>query len=129
MHGGVGTIVAGRPMDPVLLDNDPAAVSRGAVNLAKHIEIVRGFGLPAVVAINVFPTDTREEITALREAALAAGAADAVESTHFADGGDGAKDVARAVWAAAQQGAEDFHLLYPDDAPLRAKIEAIATRV
>jgi formate--tetrahydrofolate ligase len=129
MHGGVGTIVAGRPMDPALLENDPAAVSRGAVNLAKHIEIVRNFGLPAVVAVNVFPSDTREEIAALREAALAAGAEDAVESSHFVDGGDGAKDLARAVWAAAQQGADDFHLLYPDDAPLRAKIDAIATQV
>src|SRR4029079_8830010 len=104
MHGGVGTIVAGRPMDPVLLDNDPAAVSRGAVNLAKHIEIVRGFGLPAVVAINVFPSDTREEIAALREAALAAGAEDAVETTHFVDGGLGAEKLAGAVWAAAGQG-------------------------
>jgi formate--tetrahydrofolate ligase len=129
MNGGVGKIVAGKPLDPALLENNPAAVTRGAANLAKHIENVRAFGLPAVVAINVFPTDTREEVAAVREAALAAGAEDAVESSHFVDGGDGAKDLARAVWAAAEQGAPEFRLLYPDDAPLREKIEAIVTRI
>ena len=129
MHGGVGAVVAGRPLDPALLENNPAAVTRGAVNLVKHLEIVRAFGLPAVVAINVFPSDTREEIAALREAALAAGAEDAVESSHFVDGGDGAKDLARAVWAAAQSGAAGFRLLYPDDVPLRTKIETIATQI
>ncbi|HEY7222605.1 MAG TPA: formate--tetrahydrofolate ligase [Micromonosporaceae bacterium] len=129
MHGGVGRIVAGKPLDPALLENNPAAVTRGAANLAKHIEIVRRYGVPAVVAINVFPTDTKEEIAALREAALAAGAEDAVESNHFVDGGKGAENLARAVWAAAQKGAPDFHLLYPDDAPLRVKIETIATQI
>ena len=129
MHGGVGTIVAGKPLDPALLANDPAAVTRGAANLAKHIENVHAFGVPAVVAINVFPTDTREEIAALRQAALEAGAEDAVESNHFVDGGKGAQHLARAVWAAAQRGAPDFRLLYPDHAPLREKIETIATRI
>jgi formate--tetrahydrofolate ligase len=129
MHGGVGKIVAGKPLDPALLENNPAAVARGAENLAKHIEIVRSFGVPAVVAINMFPTDTRDEVEALRAAALAAGAEDAVESSHFVDGGKGAENLARAVWAAAERGAPDFRLLYPDDAPLRAKIETIATQV
>ncbi|MBO0867534.1 MAG: formate--tetrahydrofolate ligase [Micromonosporaceae bacterium] len=129
VNGGVGRIAAGKPLDPALLENNPAAVTRGAVNLAKHIENVRAFGVPAVVAINLFPSDTREEIAALRDAALAAGAEDAVESSHFIDGGDGAKDLARAVWAAAEQGAPDFRLLYPDAAPLAEKIETIATRM
>ncbi len=129
MHGGVGKIVAGKPLDPALLENNPTAVTKGAANLAKHIENVRAFGVPAVVAINLFPADTREEIAAVREAALAAGADDAVESSHFTDGGDGAKDLARAVWAAAEAGAPGFELLYPDEAPLRAKIEAVATRM
>jgi formate--tetrahydrofolate ligase len=123
LHGGVGKIVAGQPLDPALLENDPAAISRGATNLVKHIENVRAFGVPPVVAINVFPTDTREEIAALREVALAAGAENAVESSHFVDGGKGAENLARAVWAAAEKGAAGFHLLYPDDAPLRHKIE------
>ena len=129
MHGGVGTVVAGRPLDPALLENNPAAITRGAANLPKHIEIVRAFGLPAVVAINVFPTDTQEEIEALREAALAAGADDAVESSHFVDGGKGAEKLARAVWAAAERGAPAFRLLYPDGAPLRTKIETIAGQI
>jgi len=129
LHGGVGRIVGGQPLDPALLENNPAAVTRGAANLVKHIEIVRAFGVPAVVAINVFPTDTREEIAAVRAAALAADAEDAVESSHFVDGGKGAENLARAVWAAAERGAPEFHLLYSDDAPLRDKIETIATQI
>jgi formate--tetrahydrofolate ligase len=129
MHGGVGKIVAGKPLDPALLESNPDAVTRGAVNLAKHIENVLTFGVPAVVAVNLFPTDSREEIAALREAALAAGALDVVESNHFVDGGKGAENLARAVWSAAQQGAPEFRLLYPDEAPLRTKIETIATRI
>jgi formate--tetrahydrofolate ligase len=129
MHGGVGKIVAGKPLDPALLESNPEAVTRGAANLAKHIENVLTYGVPAVVAVNLFPTDSREEIAALREAALAAGALDVVESNHFVDGGKGAENLARAVWAAAQQGAPEFRLLYPDEAPLRTKIETIATRI
>jgi formate--tetrahydrofolate ligase len=129
MHGGVGRIVAGKPLDPVLLENNPEGVRRGGVNLAKQIENVMAFGVPVVVAINVFPTDTEEEIQAIREVALAAGARDAVVARHFTDGGAGAEDLARAVWAAAEEGAPDFGLLYPDEMPLREKIETIATRI
>ena len=129
MHGGVGRIVAGKPLDPALLLNNPDAVRAGGVNLAKQIENVRAYGVPVVVAINIFPTDTPDEIAAIREVALAAGARDAVEARHFTDGGAGAEDLARAVWAAAEEGSPDFHLLYPDDMPLRGKIEAIATRI
>ena len=129
MHGGVGRIVAGKPLDPALLENNPDAVRVGGANLAKQIENVRVFGVPAVVAINVFPTDTDEEIAAVREVALAAGARDAVVARHFTDGGAGAEDLAAAVWAAAEEGAPDFQLLYPDDMPLAAKIETIAARI
>ena len=129
MHGGVGRIVAGKPLDPALLENNPDGVRRGAENLAKQIENVRSYGVPVVVAINIFPTDTPEEIAAIKEVALAAGARDAVEARHFVDGGSGAEDLARAVWAAAEAGAPDFHFLYPDEMPLRDKIEAIATKI
>ena len=71
-----------------------------------------------VVAINTFPTDTPAEIEAVREVALAAGARDAVVARHFTDGGAGAEELAEAVWAAAEDGAPDFRLLYPDEAPL-----------
>jgi len=126
MHGGVGRISAGASLDPAFAREDVVAVRVGAANLAKQIENVLTFNVPAVVAINVFPTDTPAEIEAVREAALAAGARDAVVATHFTDGGAGAVALAEAVWAAAQAGAPAFRLLYPDDAPLLAKIEAIA---
>ncbi|MHB8959168.1 MAG: formate--tetrahydrofolate ligase [Candidatus Limnocylindrales bacterium] len=129
MHGGVGRIVAGKPLDPALLEGNPDGVRRGGANLAKQIENVRAFGVPVVVAINIFPTDTAEEIAVIREVSLAAGARDAVEARHFTDGGAGAEDLARAVWAAAGEGASDYRLLYPDDMPLKGKIEAIATRI
>ena len=129
MHGGVGKIVAGKPLDPALLESNPEGVRKGAANLAKQIENMRLYGVPVVVAINIFPTDTAEEIAVIREVALAAGALDAVEARHFTDGGKGAEDLARAVSAAAEVGSPEFHLLYPDELPLKAKIEAIATQI
>jgi formate--tetrahydrofolate ligase len=129
MHGGVGKIVAGKPLDPALAEENVEAVRTGAANLAKQIENVRMFGVPAVVAINSFPTDTPAEVQAIREVALAAGARAAVVATHFVNGGDGATDLAGAVWDAAASGEADFRLLYPDDAPLGEKILTIATRV
>ena len=129
MHGGVGKIIAGKPLDPALLEENVEAVRRGAANLAKQIENVTMFGVPAVVAINSFPTDTAAEVEAVRQVALAAGARDAVVATHFTDGGKGAVALAEAVWAATQDGTADFRLLYPDEMPLALKIETIATKV
>lgn len=129
MHGGVGDVVAGRPLDPALLESNPDAVGRGADNLAAHIDIVRRYGVPVVVAINRFTADTEAEIAVIRERALAAGARDAVVSSHFTEGGRGAEDLARAVWSAAREGAPDFRLLYPDELPLVDKIEAVAREV
>ena len=129
MHGGVGKIVAGKPLDPALLEENVEAVRLGAQNLAKQIENVTMFGIPAVVAINAFPTDTAAEVEAIREVAMANGARDAVVATHFVDGGAGAAALAEAVWEAANDGSASFKLLYPDDMPLAEKIETIATRV
>lgn len=129
MHGGVGRIVAGRPLDPALSEENVEAVRKGSANLAAQIENVRVFNVPVVVAINHFPGDTDGEVAAIREVALAAGARDVVVSRHFADGGAGAEDLARAVWSAAEEGAPDFRLLYPDDLPLREKIETVAVRI
>jgi formate--tetrahydrofolate ligase len=128
MHGGIGRIVAGKPLDPALLEENVEAVRAGAGNLAKQIENVRLFGVPAVVAINSFPTDTPGEVEAIKEVAMAAGASAAVVATHFTDGGRGAADLAEAVWAAASSGSQ-FQLLYKDEAPLGEKILAIATKV
>jgi formyltetrahydrofolate synthetase len=129
MHGGVGKIVAGKPLDPALLEENVEAVRTGSSNLAKQIENVRIFGVPVVVAINSFPTDTPAEVDAIRQVALAAGARDAVVATHFVEGGQGAAALAEAVWAAASSGEADFKLLYRDDAPLGEKILTIATRI
>jgi formate--tetrahydrofolate ligase len=128
MNGGVGKVVAGKPLDPALLENNPEGVRKGGENLAKQIENVRTFGVPVVVAINIFPTDTPDEIQAIKDVALAAGAEAAVEARHFTDGGAGAEELAKAVWAAAEKGAQ-MELLYPDDMPLKGKIETIATRI
>ncbi|HXG26560.1 MAG TPA: formate--tetrahydrofolate ligase [Candidatus Binatia bacterium] len=129
MHGGVGKIVAGKPLDPALLAENVAAVTKGCENLAKQIENVRLYNVPVVVAINAFPTDTPAEVEAVRAVSMAAGARAAVVANHWAKGGEGAIDLAEAVWAAAAEGAPNFRLLYPDDAPLTSKIEAIATQV
>jgi formate--tetrahydrofolate ligase len=129
MHGGLGRVVAGRPLDPALEREDPDAVRKGAENLAKQVENVAAYNVPCVVAINAFPTDRPSEWEVIREVALVSGARDAVVSEPFTRGGAGAEDLARAAWAAAQEGAPDFELLYPDDMPLAAKIERIATRI
>ena len=129
MHGGVGKIVAGKPLDPALLEENVEAVRTGAANLAKQIENVTLFGIPAVVAINSFPTDTPAEVEAIREVAMAAGARDAVVATHFSDGGAGATALAEAVWAATEDPLRNFQLLYPDEAPLEEKIHTIVTRI
>ncbi|HYU51044.1 MAG TPA: formate--tetrahydrofolate ligase [Candidatus Limnocylindria bacterium] len=129
VHAGVGRMVAGRPLDPALAVENVEAVRMGAQNLAKQIENVRRFGVPVVVAINAFPSDTPAETAAIAEAAMAAGARDAVLATHFADGGAGATALAEAVWAAATEGAPEFRMLYPSDAPLSTKIWTIATEI
>jgi formate--tetrahydrofolate ligase len=129
MHGGVGKIVAGKPLDPALLEENVEAVRTGASNLAAHIGIVRKYGIPAVVAINSFPTDTPAEVEAIREVALAAGARDAVVATHFTNGGEGATDLAEAVWAATEDPSRSFRLLYLDEAPLGEKILTIVKEV
>jgi formate--tetrahydrofolate ligase len=129
VHAGVGRMVAGKPLDPALATENVEAVRMGAQNLAKQIENVRRFGVPVVVAINAFPTDTPAETAAIAEAARAAGARDAVLTTHFTDGGAGAEALAEAVWAAATDGAPEFTMLYPNDAPLSTKIWTVATEI
>jgi formate--tetrahydrofolate ligase len=129
MHGGVGHVVAGKPLDEALMREDPDGVRRGCANLAQHVEIVRGYGIPAVVAINAFPTDRPSEIEVVREAALAAGAGAAVMTDHFEHGGAGAEELANAVWEAVHSDGAEFRFLSRDDASLEERITRIATRV
>ena len=103
-------------------------VRKGSANLAAHVRTVQGYGLPCVVAVNRFPTDTDEEVELVRTLALEAGAMDAQHNTAVSDGGAGAADLARAVIKAANTPSE-FRLTYPDELPLADKIEAIATKI
>ncbi|GGB65360.1 formate--tetrahydrofolate ligase [Knoellia flava TL1] len=126
-HSGRFSVAAGRPLPAEMLDEDPDAVRAGIANLRRHIEIVRGFGIPPVVAVNAFPTDHDSELAVIAQAAEQEGARVAV-STHVLDGGKGATDLAAVVARAC----DDAHALRPTydlDAPLRRKIEAVATDV
>jgi formate--tetrahydrofolate ligase len=107
----------------------PEAVRRGAENLARCVGILREFGVPVVVAVNAFPSDGEAERAAICRAGLGAGARAAVVVSPWADGGSGALELAAAVRAAAAEGAPGFRFLYPDELPLAAKVEAVATRV
>jgi formate--tetrahydrofolate ligase len=104
------------------------AIEVGAQNLARHIGIVRGYGLQAVVAVNKFPTDTRDELEAVRKLALEHGAYAAEVNEGFERGGEGATELAEAVIEAAEQ-PSSFDFAYPLDAPIAEKIRAIATKV
>jgi len=101
---------------------------RGADNLAAHVGIVTRYGIPCVVSINNFPTDTDAEIELIEELASAAGAETVVVNRAFARGGDGAIDLAEAVVKACEQ-PNHFRFLTPDGASLREQIETIATRI
>ncbi|RDA95787.1 hypothetical protein CP533_5178 [Ophiocordyceps camponoti-saundersi (nom. inval.)] len=102
VHGGGPPIAPGAPLDDVYKREDVELVRAGCVNLRKHIANARSFGVPVVVAINRFATDSPAEVAAVREEAKAAGAMDAVLAEHWSQGGAGAVDLARAVVAAAE---------------------------
>ena len=127
VHSGKYKVVAGRPLPEDLLRENPDDVVAGAVNLRKQVANIRLHGIPAVVAINAFPTDHASEHQAIRDIAAELGARAAV-CTHFADGGRGAVELATAVAEAAAEPSQ-FQFLYPDSASLREKIEIVATQV
>ncbi|HUZ38484.1 MAG TPA: formate--tetrahydrofolate ligase [Streptosporangiaceae bacterium] len=126
-HSGKYKITAGRPLPEDLLAENPGDVAAGAANLRKQIANIALHGVPAVVAINAFPTDHPSEHQVIRDIAAEEGARAAV-CTHFTDGGRGATELAEAV-AEAAAGPSQFRLLYPDSASLRDKIETVATQV
>ncbi len=128
MHGGLGKVVAGKPIPPELSQENLPALERGCANLRKHIENARLFGIPVVVAINRFTTDTEAEIALVKEQAVAAGAEGAFVSEVWARGGEGGAELAEAVIAACEK-PSNFRFLYPLDIPIKEKIEIIATHV
>ena len=127
-HGGGPKVVAGRPLDPAYTSENLPLLRAGMANLEAHIATARSFGVPVVVAINKFPTDTQHEHDLIREMALAAGAVDSVTTDHHANGGEGARRLAEAVTAACEE-PSDFDYLYPLDRSIKEKIETIATKV
>ena len=128
MHGGVGKIVAGKPLDEALTKENLPAIEKGCENLAKHIESVKHHGLPAVISINRFTADTDKEVELVRKLAIEGGAETAVPIEVWAKGGEGGIELAHAVVEACQK-PNNFHFLYPDNASIKEKIEAIATKV
>src|SRR5580704_2039197 len=127
LHSGRHNVVAGRPLPPEMLEENPAEVQLGAANLLAHLEIVRRHGVTPVVAINAIQGDFASEHAAIREIAASVGVRAAV-CTHFERGGKGAVELAEAVVEATAEPSR-FHMLYRDDATLREKVEAIATEV
>ena len=128
MHSGRFKVVAGKLLDTGLLEENVEAVIEGAGNLVKQIENIHLFGVPVVVAINRFDSDTGAEIDTIRRIAKEAGARDAVVSTLWAEGGRGGLELARAVIETANEPSE-FRFLYDLDLPIRDKIKIIATKV
>ena len=128
MHSGRFRIVPGKPLDPGLSVEDLPALEAGMGNLEKQIENVAAHGVPSVVAINHYPTDTDREYDMIRRRALAAGAVAVEVSEVFAKGGAGGLALAKAVEAACAKGGK-FRFLYALEAPIVEKIETIARRM
>ncbi|MGC2202037.1 MAG: formate--tetrahydrofolate ligase [Stellaceae bacterium] len=120
MHGGMA-------LDQ-LRNEDVGAVERGFANLARHLANIRQFGVPAVVSVNRFSADTAREHERLQELCAAEGVK-IVIADHWAQGGEGAVELARAVADLAESGRAQFRFLYPDDLPLWEKLRTIAQRI
>jgi len=121
-------VTPGKPLDVRLQTEDLESLAEGIVNLEKHIENMKKFGVPVVVAVNHFPTDTENEHDFIKQRALDAGADFAVTHKVHADGGPGGAELAQAVVEACEL-PKEFKLLYPDDASIKEKIETIATEI
>ena len=128
MHGGGPKVLAGTPLKPEYLEENLDLVKKGSCNLRKQIENANHFGIPVVVAVNQFATDTEAELRLVCRLAKESGALDAVISNHWALGGLGAKNLAMAVMKACQEPSE-IKFLYNLTSPIEEKINAIATKI
>lgn len=129
MHGGAFKASPGKKIDEeAIKKEDIEAVKRGGANLEKHIENIRLFGVPVVVAINRFLYDTEGEIAAIREIAIKSGANGAILSEVWEKGGLGGIELAKAVVDMCEK-KSDFRFLYPLDIPIEKKIETIAKKI
>ncbi|HUV51773.1 MAG TPA: formate--tetrahydrofolate ligase [Dehalococcoidia bacterium] len=127
MHGGGPKVVAGIPLPDSYTKEDLKLLEKGLPNMIQHINTIKKSGMNPVVCINAFHTDTKAEIAMVRKAAEAAGARCAL-STHWADGGDGALELADVVMEACND-KTDFKFLYPNEMKLRQRVETIAKEV
>lgn len=129
VHGGGPAISPGAALPQVYKEENVEVLRKGCVNLKKHIENARQYGVPVVVAINKFVTDTDAEVAVIREEAIAAGAEDAILSNHWAEGGKGAVALAEGVISASQKPKKDFKLLYELEGTVQERIETIAKKM
>lgn len=129
VHGGGPAISPGAPLPQVYKEENVEVLRKGCVNLKKHIENARQYGVPVVVAINKFVTDTDAEVAVIREEAIAAGAEDAILSNHWAEGGKGAVALAEGVISASQKPKPDYKLLYELEGTVQERIETIAKKM
>lgn len=127
-HGGGPRVVLGRPLDKAYTEENLSLLQAGMPNLEAHIHNAKRYGVPVVVAINSFPTDTWAEIDLIRRKALEAGAFDAVLAEHWAQGGQGATALAEAVVKACEE-PNEFAYLYPLNMSIKEKIEIIAKEI
>lgn len=128
MHSGKFNVVAGKPLDKGLLKEDLDALKLGSSNLKKHIENIKLFNVPVIVAVNKFTTDTDKEIELIKKIAEEAGATSACVSELWEKGSQGGKALASAVVKAADR-PNKFSFLYPLDMPIKEKIKTIATKI
>jgi formyltetrahydrofolate synthetase len=128
MHGGGPKVIAGKPLDSAYTEENLELLRAGLPNLQHHIKNALRFGIPVVIAINSFATDTEKEVQLVREAALAAGAEDSVVCTHWMNGGKGALKLAEAVVKAAEK-PSNFKFLYPLEKSIKEKIEIICKEI
>ncbi|POS87438.1 FTHFS-domain-containing protein [Erysiphe pulchra] len=128
VHGGGPPITPGATLDKVYSEENVEILRAGCINLKKHIYNARSYGIPVVVVINKFETDTDSEIQVIREEAISAGAEDAVPANHWAEGGKGAIDIAKAVISASEK-EKNFKLLYNLEGDVQSRIEAIGKQM
>lgn len=127
-HGGASNVKPGQQLPNEYVTEQVDFVAKGVSNLVKQIENVRQYGIPVVVALNKFETDSDREIEIIKQAAIKAGASDAVVTTHFTDGGKGSIDLANAVIKAADEPC-NFDYLYSTDGSIAQKIESIVKKM
>jgi formyltetrahydrofolate synthetase len=128
MHGGGPKVRPGVPLDKAYTNENLDLLERGLGNLGAHIKNATRFGIPVVVAVNAFESDTDAEFEVIRKYAAKTGAEDAVKCTHWAEGGKGAKQLAKLVVEACGRPSK-FKFLYPLDWPIKKKIECIAKEI